>query len=318
MNKILRFLENQLGKSKNTKRGFNQHAFKCPFCLHHLEPGAKNLTPLEINFDDIKHPKIHCWACNFAGGKNWKKLFKQNILIEFSALLNIPLFFEEQQEQNLKSLLTSKFLNLIKTPDSKTINLQTLELSENNFQKQLTLNYLKQRNIFNEDIIRNKLSISLQKPQYVFLPSYDKKGKFNYYVGRNILKTYYRKFENMNDHSSNIVFNEYRLDYQNPIFLVEGMFDYIKLTRHNHNVGFLMGANNQKNAVINNILYHKTPVILAFDNDKAGKQSTKRLKKIFTEHEIKCQIFKMSDNYKDIDKIPSDELKKTIDLYYNY
>jgi DNA primase len=58
----------------------------------------------------------------------------------------------------------------------------------------------------------------------VIVPSYNKEGELNYFVSRAWFKTK-NKYKNPEAPKETIIFNEHLIDWTQPIFLCEGVFD---------------------------------------------------------------------------------------------
>jgi hypothetical protein len=64
----------------------------------------------------------------------------------------------------------------------------------------------------------------------VIIPSYDINGDLNYFVSRSISsKTKQFKYLNPSVDKTQIIFNEHLINWDKPVFLVEGAFDHIVL-----------------------------------------------------------------------------------------
>ena len=90
--------------------------------------------------------------------------------------------------------------------------------------------YLYDRGITDEMIEKYKIGFCLdgKYQNRVIIPSYDKDNNLNYFVARSISK-YSKKYKYLNPEidKTSIIFNEKLIDWEKPVFLVEGAFDHI-------------------------------------------------------------------------------------------
>lgn len=90
-------------------------------------------------------------------------------------------------------------------------------------------NYLKERNVTDEMIERFHIGFCYEGKyaNRIIIPSYDAEGIVNYFVARSYETRPYRKYDNPEAEKQAIIFNEYLIDWDDPIYLVEGVFDSI-------------------------------------------------------------------------------------------
>jgi hypothetical protein len=93
----------------------------------------------------------------------------------------------------------------------------------------------------------------------------------DYYVARAINDTASRKYINPQDVlSSEIIFNERFIDWSKRLFIVEGMFDYLKL--HGVNRTCLLGSSlSSRSKLFGEILKRGTKVCMMLDTDANEK-----------------------------------------------
>jgi len=61
----------------------------------------------------------------------------------------------------------------------------------------------------------------------IIIPSYNEEGRLNYFTARSWESNPYLKYKNPEAEKETIIFNEYLIDWNKPISLVEGPFDSI-------------------------------------------------------------------------------------------
>ena len=212
-NQILRLVERLLNRSTQLRN--NEHAYHCPFCNHHKKK-------LQINFNTFRW---HCWICN-TGGHNLKQLFKklkatreqfQELFELLGDMISVRHDYSTDKVQE-KISLPKEFIPLHqvqKTPDYKR-----------------SIMYLKQRGITKEDILKYGVGYC-EEGAYssrIIIPSYNSVGDLNYFVGRDI---YDSKLKYKNPPvSKDVIGFELFVNWDEPLVLVEGVFDAIAIRRN--------------------------------------------------------------------------------------
>ena len=189
--------------------------FWSPFVAHHK-------PKLQIN---VNTGKWHCWISN-EGGHNLYQLFKKVSATnnQFTELRNIvgtnSVNYRNDDSVSKKQVvkLPKDFLSLaIKHPSP--------------VYKQATT-YLMSRGITGDDILRYNIGYCESGPytNRVIIPSYDKNGSLNYFVGRDI---YNNKLKYKNPPiSKDVIGFELFINWDEPLVLCEGVFDAIAIKRN--------------------------------------------------------------------------------------
>lgn len=217
-----------LGESKQGWYDPNetQYQFNCPFCAEE-KGGVDNKYNLEISF---RLGKYHCWSCNGAGpiSKLIRAIGGKELAAEYR---NIIKELKEANYYNLEMFKDNSDFNgekYLKLP--QTFRKIELEQERN---KQL-VEYLETRKI-TQDII-NEYNIGVTKwdneePEWrnrIILPSYDKFGELNYYIGRTYKENDKRaKYRNCDADKNDIILHEDKIQWDADIYLVEGAIDCI-------------------------------------------------------------------------------------------
>lgn len=243
---VLGLLESILGKSKGSKTT-NDYAFYCPICKHHN-------PKLIVN---IKTGLYNCWTCHPATkGKTPISLFKK-IHAPGDKILEMKGYFKGdttkiEVAQLNKVQLPQEFLSL-SNPDT---SLETRH----------AIAYLKNRNITNQDI--QKYNIGLCKTgryrNRIIVPSYDKTGNINYFIGRSFEKDAFKKYDGPSCNKTDIIGFEYFINWSIPIILCEGIFDAIAIKR---NAVPLFGKTISKALMLKLVESEVKTVYLALDKD---------------------------------------------------
>lgn len=207
---ILDLLHQILGSSSKQK---NEYLFHCPFCS-----GTKK--KLSVN---VLNNKWQCWVCGAKGGHILWLLKKLNLT--------------PQQLTTAKELLTDVDIKQFKQTTSEAILQLPVEYlplwtPQKTFIYYHALSYLKRRGISTHEILRYRIGYC-ETGTYancVIIPSYDDHDQLNYFVARSIFDGSVR-YKNPQV-SKNVVMFENLLNYNEPLILVEGVFDAIALKQN--------------------------------------------------------------------------------------
>ena len=134
---------------------------------------------------------------------------------------------------------------------------------------QRNINYLKNRGISNSKLLEWKVGYC-SKGEYkdrIVIPSFDDEGDINYFVTRTFTDDWL-KYNNP-PVSKDVVFNELLIDWDEPIVLVEGIFDAV----HEQNMIPILGATlNEKTELFQKIAASQAKVYIALDPDAYKKE----------------------------------------------
>ena len=210
---LKQLLESVLGKSKSA-RGGDEAVFTCPSCNHHKKKLTFNLAS----------QKFQCWVCGYKGHRAFQLLKKAKAPgATYSALKEID------QQYNFKQQVKQKV-------DSNTLILPkevTPIMSSSAVLSRHALHYLNQRGVTQQDIVKYDLHYCEQGPlkNMVVIPSYDKDGFLNYYVGRSFDKNAYIKHK-LASSTKDIIGFEMYINWDLPVILCEGAFDAMAIKRN--------------------------------------------------------------------------------------
>jgi len=210
---LKQLLESILGRSKSA-RGGDEAVFTCPSCNHHKKKLTFNLLS----------QKFQCWVCNYKGHRAFQLLKKANAPgAAFGALKEID------KQYNFKKQVKQKV-------DANTLTLPkevTPIMSSSAVLSRHALHYLDQRGITPQDVVKYDLHYCEQGPlrNMVVVPSYDKDGFLNYYVGRSFDKNAYIKHK-LASSTKDIIGFEMYINWDLPVILCEGAFDAMAIKRN--------------------------------------------------------------------------------------
>ena len=268
---LVKLLEKVLYPSYEMKGG--EHAFHCPFCNHHKKK-------LQVNFET---QKWHCWVCNQGGHKIGILLRKINapkqIISEVLKILGDykGVKYEKDEKTEYNVSLPQCYKPLWKK-------------SEDPLYKN-AIHYLRQRGIGGIDILRYSMGYCTSNgySNRIIIPSYDKDGKLNYFIARDMFPNSKFKYKNPPMSKDMIGFEMY-INWNEPIVLCEGVFDAIAIR---NNAIPLLGKFLSKTLLKK--LAEKQPkeVYVALDND--AKKDAIKLVKFLMDSGIKTYLLEMND-----------------------
>jgi hypothetical protein len=233
---LVNITDSFLGESKRGCSETGQIQYNCPACsANNGDYHGDGKYNLEINF---KKGKFQCWACadtNDMYGNIYKlieqygnstilKQYKEEIKnIKNSDLYRIYLDNEDAIQEIEEIALPKGYASLIGKRNDK-------EYKE-------VYNYLNERKINDLLIEHYNIGCVITSPDNfrlnnrIIFPSYDKFNKLNFWTGRDYTDTtnnYRQKYENIEGITKiDIMFNEYLINWDADITLVEGPFDHI-------------------------------------------------------------------------------------------
>lgn len=214
---IINLLNRALGQTPKLRKGGDQLVYFCSVCHHHKRK-------MEICLKDGPNfGMFNCWTCGTTG--NLKKLLSiiDAPSSDINALYGLTSDIEKIRKKLTKRVpksdisLPSEFLPLA---DVKT----TPEYKN-------AICYLKRRGIGMDDIIRYNIGYCEdgEYSNHIIIPSYDAKGKLNFFIGRRYYDTegvipFKKPIASMD-----IVGFELLINYNEPLILVEAAFNAITI-----------------------------------------------------------------------------------------
>jgi DNA primase len=281
---VLGLLHNVLGKSKPSTKG--NHAFHCPFCKHHK-------PKLEI---DPKTGFYHCWTCEPATkGRNLVSLLKK-VQATSTQIAEMRSYFpggkgEIDDKQYEVVELPKEFVSLVK-PSTKLAYRQAKS-------------YTTGRGITDTDIIKYNIGYC-EAGKYrnsIIVPSYDSRGRLNYFISRSFEKDPGRKYNAPSCNKNELVGLEYFINWKVPVVLCEGIFDAIALKR---NAIPLFGKSIPKALMMKLVQSDVKTVYLALDKD-ALKEALKYAQQLIN---LGKDVYLIELNGKDPSDIGFEEMTK--------
>ena len=225
---------------------------RCPDCG---KPGKSKMCIV------IETDVYHCWVCDIKG-RGLSKLIKnidRSRLPEYHAQCRSFKKIEKDSAEIEKKIeLPEDFCLLLngnrKDPDWKSITRYALSRG------------------FNKNSLwafRVGYSKTYEWRRRLIIPSFDSEGELNYFTGRSIDKDNTFRYKNESAPRNTVIFNEMDIDFSQPILLVEGPLDLIKVKM---NKTCLLGSSLSEDSLLfKKIVKNQTPVILILDDDARKK-----------------------------------------------
>ncbi len=275
MEEKLRIVREILGDYRVSSSEF---LFYCPFCGHH-----KKKMSLNFGVNAFK-----CWICD-TRGKNIYRIVRQ--------------FGTYQQRQKWLDLdgrldlseFDKMFMDMNDIEEEQTTDLPTDLISLSNKRlprhSKRPLEYLQSRGLTKKDILYWKIGYC-NEGQYsgrVIIPSFNNKGDCNYYVSRSYVG-HKRKYLNP-PVDKDVVFNELYIDWDEPIILVEGVFDAIVVGQNA--IPILGSTLREESKLFQAIVIHDSPVYLALDED--AEKKTNYIVRLFNRYDVDIKIVDTSN-----------------------
>ncbi len=254
---VIEILEDIFGDYKfhNDYRG--QISFDCPVCSYDIKgleqgDGKGNL---EINY---KHNVYKCWVCaesHETHGSLHKLLKKYGTPRQYK---KYQLLRPEEVE------IGRKVYKQVRLPKEyipfKNVSLG-MKLTP---QFKQAWNYIKSRNITDEMIEKYNIGFCYQGlyENRIVIPSYDINGDLNYFIARSYLSKTKMKYKNPEVDKENLIWNENLINWDEPLFIVEGAFDSIFLENSIPMLGKFMTQN-----LFNKLYTSAKKIIIVLDPD---------------------------------------------------
>jgi len=220
-NLLVSILESFLGDHRKHNEDTGQIAFDCPVCSAEKNlPDGDGKGNLEINYN---RNMFKCWSCpdtNYMHGPVVKLLKKH------ATPKNLRDYLLVKPDADV--MLNSEREEIIVTLPEGYQKLSECTGKEYNYYS--AMNYLKDRGITDWIIKEFEIGYTTKGPFYnrIIIPSYDSDGKLNYFIARWFSKEFNKlKYINPTAEKQEIIFNEYRVNLDATIYLVEGVTDHI-------------------------------------------------------------------------------------------
>ncbi len=295
------FIEKTFGEGRLSNGGLNVSVV-CPECVA-KKPSGYSKKKLVIRTDNFIS---HCWVCGYKSRnlvpllKRWHPEALQEYIKNF--LSGEQLTDIEQEDTD-----NEKKLHDVLTLPAGFQLLATAEFSSEVFKAK---KYLERRGIGKKsDLWYWKFGIVEENEDLshrIIFPSFDCAGKLNYWTARSFSKEAKgMKYQNPQIDRKSIIFNEFNIDWNSPLTLVEGPFDLVKC---NQNATCLLGSEfTSEYKLFRTIVENKTPVVLALDPD--AKMKALKIAKELSEYDIKVTLLTVPSEKEDVGAMSKEEFR---------
>lgn len=216
--KLLALVNEVLGQNAKLRKGGMQATYFCPKCHHYKRK-------LEISLETGQY---HCWICHLKGaylGSLFTKIKAPTIYRTrlYELTKDVRLIRKSRgKNEEIDLSLPEDFISLASPPKKDAAYAEHMQ------EYRCAMAYLKNRDITIEDICRYNIGYcETGTYQYcIVIPSYNDEGKLNYFSSRYYYPHKWLKYKNA-PFSKDIVGFESFINYDEPVTLVEGVFDAI-------------------------------------------------------------------------------------------
>lgn len=212
---VITILDEVLGVGTSMKN--DEQAHYCPFCHHHKKK-------LQVN---LKTQYWHCWVCD-SKGRKIQRLLKR-LHVDSRKLRKIyeiygddyVVYSKDTEDEKVELRLPNEFQSLLKEP--KGLNPTFRKVKE----------YARKRGITTRDIKRYNIGYcdGGHYANRIIIPSYDNDNRLNYFIARSVFDEEKFKYKNP-PISKNVIMFENQINWNEPITLVEGVFDAMAVKRN--------------------------------------------------------------------------------------
>jgi len=153
------------------------------------------------------------------------------------------------------------------------------------------ISYLKRRGIGGIDILRYSMGYCSSNgySNRIIIPSYDADGKLNYFIARDMFPNSKFKYKNPPMSKDTVCFEMF-INWNEPIVLVEGVFDAIAIR---NNAIPLLGKFPSKTLVKRLVEKQVKKIYVALDED--ARKDAIKLSKFLMDYGIKTYLLEMKD-----------------------
>ena len=195
----------------------DEQAHHCPFCHHHKKK-------LQIN---LETQQWHCWVCD-SKGKRIQSLLRKLHTDSHKLKKIFEIYGDDYitytpstDDEKVELRLPNEFQSLLKEPKGFSPVFRKV------------IQYANSRGITKEDIIRYNIGYcdSGLYSGRIIIPSYDSNNRLNYFIARSVFDEEKFKYKNP-PVSKNVIMFENQINWNEPITLVEGVFDAMAVKRN--------------------------------------------------------------------------------------
>jgi DNA primase len=236
---VVDILEDILGEHRlhNDYRG--QISFDCPVCSHDIKglDDGDGKGNLEVNY---KRGVYKCWVCaetHDTYGSLYKLLKKYGNAKQLKKYLLLKP--EDDGEQPKRTFIQVRLPKEFVSFKDASLGLKMTP------QYKQAFNYIQKRNI--TDLMVQMYNIGFcytgHYEHRIIIPSYDSENRLNYFIARSYLNNTKMKYKNPEVDKESLIWNEHLINWNDPVYIVEGAFDSIFLPNSIPMLGKFMTQN---------------------------------------------------------------------------
>lgn len=231
--KLKTLLDSILGEPKQSLDDSCQLEYPCPCCIQKYGIGEATKYNLSIS---LRKLKMQCWKCANEGENTKGSVLK--IIRDYGSDSDVSEYrriVSEMYDSGLYELPKGKS----DIPATREIELPKgyFRINEKTPPTMKPLKYLTNRGLDLDTIMRFKIGYTaydyddFKNSMRIIIPSYDNGGSLNYWIGRDYSNNP-KRFKYNNPDSSivkktDIIFNEWLIEWDATVTLVEGVFDHM-------------------------------------------------------------------------------------------
>lgn len=249
-------------------------SFNCPCCAEENFGTPDGKYNLEVKVD--LHAKgcggYHCWKCGDSDGtkgtivKLLKTYASQDIITEFKEIYN-----DFKQSKKYELSIGEEVMDEFNEFEELSLPNGFKPLTKDDKGAKDAYQYVIGRGIDDKIIKGYNIGYISTNPDYslrhrVYIPSYDSFSNLTYWVGRDYTGQNKQKAKNSKVPKHSVVFNEGKINWYEPITLVEGPFDHIVVP---NSIPLLGKTINSESAVLDALIRRSKSEINIFLDDDA-------------------------------------------------
>lgn len=219
---IIDIIEDILGECRNHNEYKGQITFDCPVCSYDIKgldegDGKGNL---EINY---KRGIFKCWSCAETHD-TYGSIYK--LMKKYGTSKHIKRY-ELLKPDDVENRIP--YIKKVSLPKEYISFLDVSETFKTTHHYKQAFNYIKSRNINDDHIKKHKIGFcySGNYSNMIIIPSYNLDMELNFFISRSYLANSKIKYKNPDVQKETIIWNEHMIDWDEKIYLVEGVFDSI-------------------------------------------------------------------------------------------
>lgn len=232
------------------------------FCPKHGSKAGRSVGQLSVN---LKTDWFNCWSCGFKA----RDIYPLLILRGKTAIS--AQYLEELKEKH-RDFRRCQVIEVAKVYDPPAIpqEFKSLTTPSRSPYYRAAMAYMAKRGLGTEDVLRWKLGYCEEGEMAgrIVVPSFDEYGELNFVVGRTFYEDPLRYKPFPKHQCKDIVWNDYMVDWEEPVTITEGPFDAFVAEE---NTTILQGTI-LPDSLVRKIVLNGTDVYFAMDADAFKRQ----------------------------------------------